>query len=86
MRNGDTIIHVEFTSGAMAGQHRYFGSIIAIYSEFTGAEIGICYNRLIRRKLSSFNPYQNDKCIIRKGDIVRKASNRKPPVRVIRVV
>lgn len=84
-RNGENIIHVEFTSGPLAGQHRYFGSIIAIYDQFTREEIGIAYQRLIRKKLSSFNPYQNKKCIIRRGEIHRKPANRKPPVRIVHV-
>jgi hypothetical protein len=82
MRNGDTVIHVEFISGPLAGQHRYFGSISAIYTQFARVEIGICYDRLCRKKLNTWNPYQNRNCIIRKGDVVRKPSNRKPPLRI----
>lgn len=79
-RNGDTLIHVEFTKGPMAGQHRYFGSIVAIYTMFTNREIGISYDRLKRMKLSSFNPCITDTCIIRRGNVTRKPTNRKPPV------
>lgn len=82
-RNGDNLIHLEFTSGPMAGQHRYFGSIIAIYDVFTRHEIGIGYDRLTRKRVSSFNPYSNSNVVIRRGSVHRKPSNRNPKMKII---
>ena len=58
-----TVIHLELTSG----EHHYFGSIANIYEYFSA---------LRNYKLSSEKPYQNTKCIIRKGVLLSKEGNR----------
>lgn len=84
-RQGDNVVHVEFISGPMAGQHRYFGSMKAIYREFTKQDIGIGYDKLTRKKPSALNPYQNGKVIVRKSELVRSKERTKSTPRIIRV-
>lgn len=67
-----TVIHLELTSG----EHHYFGSIANIYEYFSAEIIGISYGALRNYKLSSEKPYQNTKCIIRKGVLRSKEGNR----------
>lgn len=67
-----TVIHVEFTNG----QHHYFGSLANVYEYFTTEMIGISYGSLRNYGLSSEKPYQNAKCIIRKGVLLSKEGNR----------
>lgn len=66
-----TVIHVEID-----GKHHYFGSIANIYEYFDTEIIGISYGSLRNYGLSSDKPYQNNKCIIRKGVLLAKPSNR----------
>lgn len=65
------IIHLE-----KDGKHYYFGSLAAIYTIFKSEEIGIAYGTLRNYKLTSNKPYQNQKCIIRKGTLITKPSER----------
>lgn len=66
-----TVIHVEID-----GKHHYFGSIANIYEYFDTEIIGISYGSLRNYGLSSDKPYQNNKCIIRKGVLLAKPSKR----------
>ncbi|NDW08471.1 hypothetical protein [Dysgonomonas sp. 520] len=66
-----TVIHLE-----MDGKHYYFGSIANIYEYFDKDIIGISYGSLRNYGLSQEKPYQNNKCIIRKGVLLAKPSNR----------
>lgn len=73
--NGDTIYHV-----CLGGQlNRYFGSIAAIYDVFTRQDIGVTKERLWAYGIEEDKPYQNKKCVIRKGVIHRKRTDRKRP-------
>jgi hypothetical protein len=71
MENERTVIHLE-----MNGEHHYYGSIARMYEDFTGEELGITYASLRNYGLSSEHPYQNKKCIIRKGELLSKSGNR----------
>lgn len=57
-----TVIHLE-----LDGLHYYFGSIKAMTVQFPKEKIGIEYGSLRNYGLSETKPYQNAKCIIRKG-------------------
>jgi len=57
-----TVIHLELN-----GSHYYFGSVKAMTIKFTKNDIGIEYGSLRNFGLSETKPYQNSKCIIRKG-------------------
>lgn len=57
-----TVIHLIYN-----GQHHYYGSIKAIYNDFTSEELGITYNSMKNYRLAEQKPYINKKCEIRKG-------------------
>ena len=65
-----TVIHVQINE-----EHHYFGSIANIYEFFT-SEVGITYGALRNYGLNFDKPYQNSKCIIRKGILLAKKGNR----------
>lgn len=75
MTNGNTIYHVSFGDD----DNHYFGSLAAIYDRFTPKEIGVSLARLYDINITPDKAYKNDKCIIRKGVLMRKKTNRKNP-------
>lgn len=76
--NGTTIYHV-CLEGAL---HRYFGSISAIFDRFTPKELGVSKSWLWSYGITESKPYKNKKCIIYKGTIQRKKTNRSLPKNV----
>lgn len=58
------------------GQDHYFGSVAAIYDVFKAETLGISYNSL-SEVLRRGTVYQNKSCIIKRGKMKRKVSNRK---------
>lgn len=73
--NGTTIYHVCFGDD----NHHYFGSIAAIFDTFTPVELGVSKSRLWSYGVTEIKPYRNNKCIIYRGVIHRKKTNRKLP-------
>jgi hypothetical protein len=73
--NGNTIYHVCFGDD----NHHYFGSIAAIFDTFTPVELGVSKSRLWSYGITETRPYRNNKCIIYRGVIHRKKTNRKLP-------
>lgn len=59
-----TVIHLQIND-----QHFYFGSLKALTVQFAPETIGIKYESLLNVGLSETKPYQNSKCIIRKGTL-----------------
>lgn len=72
--NGKTIYHVCLGDD----EHYYFGSITAIYDKFTPEQIGVSLSRLWSFGITTEQPYRNKKCVIYRGEIHRKKTNRKP--------
>lgn len=68
-----TVIHVYIKA---TNTHHYFGSIANIYEHLLLDDIGITYGSLRNFGLSSEKPYENTKCIIRKGLLLAKSGNR----------
>ena len=68
-----TVIHLNIRED---DTHHYFGSIANIFEYFSPEELGITYGSLRNYGLSYKNPYQNTKCIIRKGTLLSKSGNR----------
>lgn len=56
--------------------HHYFGSLANIYEHFSIEELGISYGSMRNYKLTAESPYENSKCIIRKGVLLAKSGNR----------
>lgn len=73
--NGKTIYHVSFGDD----ENFYFGSLAAVCDRFTPSELGVSLARLYDVAITPEKPYRNDKCIIRKGILQRKKTNRKAP-------
>ena len=71
MEKERTVIHLEIN-----GEHHYYGSVANIYEFYTSEELGITYASLRNYGLTSEHPYQNKKCIIRKGVLLSKSGNR----------
>lgn len=71
MEKERTVIHLQIDD-----QHHYYGSIANMYEFFTSEELGITYSSLRNYGLSADHPYQNKKCIIRKGVLLSKKGNR----------
>ena len=68
-----TVIHVYLKQ---SDTHRYFGSIANIFEFYLIDDIGITYGSLRNYGLSTEKPYENTKCIIRKGLLLAKSGNR----------
>lgn len=66
-----SVVHLQ-----IGDDHHYFGSIANIYEYYDADTIGISYGSLRNYGLSKDKPYQNNKCIIRKGILLAKPSNR----------
>ena len=66
-----TVIHVE-----VDGKHHYFGSLASIFDTFTPQQLGITYGSLRNYGLSEDKPYQNSRCISRKGILITKSGGR----------
>ena len=66
-----TVIHLQ-----MGDVHEYYGSIANVYEFHSSEELGITYGSLRNYGLSTDNPYQNSRCIIRKGVLRQKAGGR----------
>lgn len=60
-----TVVHVEY-----GGEHFYFGSLSAVYTRFTSKELGVALGTLRNYTVRENNPYQNSRCIIRKGTLI----------------
>jgi hypothetical protein len=73
--NGNTVYHVSFGDD----DNTYFGSISAIFDIFTPERLGVSKSRLWSYGITPERPYRNNRIIIRKGVIIRKKGNRKPP-------
>ena len=71
MEKERTVIHLEIN-----GEHHYYGSVANIYEFYTSEELGITYASLRNYGLTSEHPYQNKKCIIRKGVLLSKSGGR----------
>ena len=66
-----TVIHLE-----IEGQHHYYGSLANLFEFYNPKDLGISYGALRNYGLSPEKPYQNAKCIIRKGFLLSKNTNR----------
>lgn len=71
MEKERTVIHLEIN-----GEHHYYGSVANMYEFYTSEKLGITYASLRNYGLSAERPYQNKKCIIRKGVLLSKSGGR----------
>ena len=73
--NGNTIYHVSFGDD----DNHYFGSIAAIFDNFTPQQLGVSASQLWNYGITEQNPYHNNNVIIRRGVIQRNKKNKKNP-------
>lgn len=73
---GSTIYHLHFKE---SGKDYDYGSIAAIYDEFSPEDIGISQQGLYDFGIKPKRPYSNKICMIRRGEIKRKKGKRKLP-------
>jgi hypothetical protein len=73
---GTTIYHVHFRSDS----DHYYGSIAAIFDEFTSKEVGIAQGSLYDFKITPEHPYDGKLCTITKNEFKRKKGNRQVPL------
>ena len=71
MEKERTVIHLEIN-----GEHHYYGSVANMYEFYTREELGITYASVRNYGLTSEHPYQNQKCMIRKGVLLSKSGGR----------
>ena len=71
MEKERTVIHLEIN-----GEHHFFVTDATMYEIYTSEELGITYASLRNYGLTSEHPYQNKKCIIRKGVLLSKSGGR----------
>lgn len=72
------IYHVEMKESVGVQKHFYFGSQAAIYDVLSPAQLGISYKALTNKYNLLEKPYENKKCIIRMGELIRKKTERGP--------
>lgn len=58
--------------------HHYFGSLKALCDTFGKDDIGIVYSSLRAVNLSEKKIYENNKCVVRQGELI--TTPRKPKV------
>lgn len=59
------IVHLE-----KGGKHYYYGNLKALTDSWSKEDIGVSYSYLKNLNIDENKPYQNDKCIIRRGIII----------------
>ena len=59
------VVHLE-----VEGQHYYFGNLKALCDHWDKKALGVGYSYLRNYGISETKPFQNSKCIIRRGIIV----------------
>ena len=59
------IVHLE-----KDGRHYYYGNLKALTDRWDKDALGVSYTYLKNLNITEDKPYQNDKCIIRRGIIV----------------
>ncbi len=68
----NTITHLEIKMPDGKNRHYYYGSMTAIFEYWSPDDLGVTLRKLYEHKLSKSHPYENDKCIIHQGIVMRK--------------
>ena len=68
-----TVIHLHLLE---QDEHHYFGSLANMYEFYDADTLGISYGSLRNYGLSNERPYRNKQCVIRKGVLLSKNTNR----------
>lgn len=65
------VVHLE-----IGGQHFYYGNLKALCDHWDKDALGVSYTYLKNLNISQNKPFQNEKCVIRRGIIVTSPNNR----------
>lgn len=65
------IVHLE-----KDGEHYYYGNLKALTDSWSKDDIGVSYSYLKNLNIDGSKPYQNEKCIIRRGILVTSPKNK----------
>lgn len=76
MNSNKKIYHVKLSEPKEGKTDFYFGSLSAIFERFTPSEIGCGVNRLWNIGVAKGIKYENKKCTITSGTIIRKPGER----------
>lgn len=76
-RNGDKVVHVQLERPYKGKQNYYFGSVAAIYDTLPVSSVGITKESLWHAL--TVGEYRSKTATIRKGEIIRKSTNRINP-------
>ena len=72
------VVHLHLKKPRDGQSDFYFGSVLAIYSVLTHEDVGVHY-RTITQALFRLGTYENSKCIVRLGELIR---NRQTNIKV----
>lgn len=72
------VVHLHLKRPRNGQSDFYFGSVLAIYSVLTREDVGVHY-RTITHALFHSGAYENKKCIVRLGELIR---NRQTNIKV----
>lgn len=79
----ENIIRVQFREPPLASKPRqtdfYFGSLAAIYEEFTPEQIGCRVEHLWNYGVMPDHPYMNKLCVVSREVLTRKQQKRNEP-------
>lgn len=65
------VVHLHFKKPRDGQSDFYFGSVLAMYSVLTREDVGAHY-RTVTQALFHSGTYENKKCIVRLGELIRK--------------
>lgn len=68
------VVHLHLKKPRDGQSDFYFGSVLAMYSVLTREDMGAHY-RTITQALFHSGAYENKKCIVRLGELIRKRHN-----------
>lgn len=68
----ESVIKVQFFNPVNGKTEYYFGSLKAIYEQFTPEQIGCTVERLWASNITPDNPRATAKCVITKHSVIRK--------------
>lgn len=74
--NKEPIIQVIFNEPINGKTDFHFGSLSAIYEQFTPEQIGCKVETLWNHSITKEKPYKNAKCTIERTELVRKSTKR----------
>ena len=70
-------IHLKFKTPVNGKTDYFYGSLKAIFSEFSPAQVGCTLRQLFEARAATVGRYENDKCIIQRAELLRQPQSNK---------